>query len=44
MDVRQYEICKTYQLLLVVPVFFLGLGIYLGVWGIHFFIRVFGMI
>lgn len=36
MDVRQYEICKTYQLLFVIPVVFLILGIFLGVWGIHF--------
>lgn len=35
---------KRISYFLVVPVFFLGLGIYLGVWGIHFFIRVFGMI
>ena len=28
---------KRISYFLVVPVFFLGLGIYLGVWGIHFF-------
>lgn len=28
---------KRISYFFVVPVFFLGLGIYLGVWGIHFF-------